>query len=142
MKNLKQFDMLTAILLGELYNSFPVPIDVKSDIFLERIISSDDEDSVFNFEKVFSSTVRWLDQYGYIQINRDNSNLAYSEFKISLSEKGLHLLRKIPKSLQPSKRRLIGEILAKEAKKISGTLATQLIMDAINYGVKASTGHS
>lgn len=137
MTNIEQFDLLTGILLGELYKSFPVPIDVKADAYLEQVVAPDDGDAAFNFEQVFTSTVCWLDQYGYIHIKRHNSTLAFHEFRISLSEKGLHTLRKLPKSLQSEDKASIGEVFAQGAKRLAGGVATKLVMDAVDFGIQA-----
>lgn len=66
---------------------------------------------------------------------------AYYEFRISLSEKGLHTLRKLPKSLQSEDKASIGELLAQGAKRLAGGMATKLGMDAVDFGVKAGIEH-
>lgn len=141
MTNIEQFDLLTGVLLGDLYNSFPVPLDVKASIFLERVVSPDDGDTAFGFEQVFSHTVRWLDQSDYIRIERDNSNLAYHEFRVNLSEKGLHSLRKLPSSLGSNEKASIGELLAQKTKRLTGDVITKLIMEAVDYGVQTGMRH-
>ncbi|MBR9883417.1 MAG: hypothetical protein GYB21_07055 [Oceanospirillales bacterium] len=64
MTNMEQFDLLTGLLLGELYKSFPVPMAAKTDTYLEQVFAPEDGDAAFNFEQIFTSTVCWLDQYG------------------------------------------------------------------------------
>lgn len=137
MTNIEQFDLLTGVLLGDFYKSFPVPIDAKAVTYLEQVVPSEDGDAAFNFEQVFTSTVRWLDQYGYIHIERDNSTLAFYEFRISLSEKGLHTLRKFPKSLKSEDQVSIGDMFAQGAKRLAGGVATKLVMDAVDFGIQA-----
>jgi hypothetical protein len=134
MTNIEQFDLLTGILLGDLYTSFPVAIDAGTDAYLEQVIPPEDGDAAFNFEQVFTSTVHWLDQYGYIHIERNRSTQTGYEFKISLSEKGLHTLRKLPKSLKSEDKASIGDMFARGAKRLAGGVATKLVMDAVDFG--------
>lgn len=138
---MEQFDLLTGMLLGDLYKSFPVPIDVKAEAYLEQVVTPDNGDAtIISFEQVFTSTVHWLDQSGYIHIKRDNSTLACHEFKISLSEKGLHTLRRLPKSLQSENKASIGEMLANGSKRLAAGVFTKLVMDAVDFGVQIGIG--
>ncbi|WP_417667170.1 hypothetical protein [Pseudidiomarina sp.] len=137
MTNIEQFDLLTGILLGDLYTSFPVAIDARTDAYLEQVVPPEDGEAAFNFVQVFTSTVRWLDQYGYIHIEHDYSTLDCYEFKVSLSEKGLHTLRKLPKSLQSEDKASIGDMFARGAKRLADGVATKLVMDAVDFGIQA-----
>lgn len=82
------------MILGDLYETLPVHSQLAASDYLERIVSDDDYDEAFSFNEFFSATVRWLDHYGYVDIDNKRGTLSSIGFNLCLSEKGLHTLRK------------------------------------------------
>ena len=139
MENVKKFDFLVGMILGDLYKTLPVHSQLVASDYLERIVNDDNYDEAFSFDVFFSATVRWLERYGYVDIDNKRQTLSTVGFSLCLSEKGLHTLRKMPKSI--AGHRTLGEMLSQTSKGIAKETLSKLITDLVAYGVNRGTDH-
>jgi len=129
MDNMEKFNNLVGLIFGKLYEGFPVPLHITPTLFLESVISEDDEDGSFNFSEYFSSTVKWLEAADYIRISLDRSSGSGVAFDVILSERGLEALRRVPSSLEGKES--IGERLVNYSKSKASEAVSTLISLAI-----------
>lgn len=139
MDNIKNFELLVGMILGDLYKTVPVYSQLTASDYLEKIINVDEYDEAFSFDEFFSATVRWLDRYGYVDIDNKRETLSSIGFSLCLSEKGFHTLRKMPRSI--AGHRTLGEMLSQSSKGIAKDTLSKLITDLVAYGVHAGTDH-
>lgn len=90
--NIDRFNIITAMLLKEGYETFPAPCNVEVSRLMHDLseFASDDVD----LEQVIHSTVEWLHYENFVRANKPDSILTYS-----LSLKGFSTLSQPPTSL-------------------------------------------
>lgn len=103
MKNIETFDMMVGYVFSELYESFPVCLEIKVNPFLKKIEMHSEKN-----ELILSETLFWLRDSGFINfsnpieknISKMNGTIPYPIFScVVLSAKGLEILKKVPKSV-------------------------------------------
>ncbi|ECO2693810.1 TPA: hypothetical protein SE481_000120 [Campylobacter jejuni] len=121
MNNLEHFDICTGRVFKILLENFPL----KSDILLQNIISETQKDIV-ELEKIYYHSILYLEELELIKIQSKTMNpIAF--LNVSLSAKGLSILRATPKSLQN------GETLADRILKFSNKTNNEILKHAISY---------
>lgn len=95
MTNLDHFNRITATVLSKCFERFPVPCDFSYKEFYPEECGQDVDD----FDEVFYHTMLWLQHYGYIYFWKPELS-ATSFYHVSLTEKSLNILNKIPESLE------------------------------------------
>ena len=103
--NIEKFDNLTARLFASLYESFPLERSLRPtdfDIDAENASNDTGQINAVSLKDVrfFSSTVRWLASAGYLKFHNE-SNLG-TFYDVTLTTKGLEVLRAEPDSLEDS----------------------------------------
>lgn len=120
MNNLEHFDICTGRVFKILLENFPL----KSDILLQNIISETQKDIV-ELEKIYYHSILYLEELELIKIQSKTMNpIAF--LNVSLSAKGLSILRATPKSLQN------GETLADRILKFSHKANNEILKNAIS----------
>ncbi|WP_215445011.1 hypothetical protein [Campylobacter coli] len=121
MNNLEHFDICTGRVFKILLENFPL----KSDILLQNIISEMQKDIV-ELEKIYYHSILYLEELELIKIQSKTMNpIAF--LNVSLSAKGLSILRATPKSLQN------GETLADRILKFSNKTNNEILKHTISY---------
>ncbi|EKB5832224.1 hypothetical protein OPE71_001787 [Campylobacter jejuni] len=121
MNNLEHFDICTGRVFKILLENFPL----KSDILLQNIISETQKDIV-ELEKIYYHSILYLEELELIKIQSKTMNpIAF--LNVSLSAKGLSILRATPKNLQN------GETLADRILKFSNKTNNEILKHTISY---------
>lgn len=115
MQNPDMFNICSTYILGNAYNSFPVPTEIDMFALYEHICDLF-EDVTYNEAEnaltVITSSIEWLKDYDYLTYQRADNNIASN---VRLTEKGLRALRSFPRSIDPE-RETIGDILVAAGK--------------------------
>ncbi|EHP1802141.1 hypothetical protein KOH56_001818, partial [Campylobacter jejuni] len=115
------FDICTGRVFKILLENFPL----KSDILLQNIISETQKDIV-ELEKIYYHSILYLEELELIKIQSKTMNpIAF--LNVSLSAKGLSILRATPKNLQN------GETLADRILKFSNKTNNEILKHTISY---------
>ncbi|WP_139463000.1 hypothetical protein [Aeromonas veronii] len=133
--NIKKFDKLVALILAELYRKFPVRshVDIYHVFECTEQGGVDDEgvwrepsDLSEDDRQFYCDTIKWLIDTGYVigTIEHHNSS------SVTLSIKGLQLLKSVPSSLDSSD--TLGEQLLSFLKSGAKDAAGQLISSALS----------
>lgn len=126
--NIERFNELTARILADLYQAFPVPRTLGADCYgpepSANCQGKEDEDSEF-----FAATVHWLTDSGYLRIGK-NDHLVF--WDTVLTPKGLEALCVTPRSLQGEAP--LGERLSEALKSGSKSLLAETIKAVLAAG--------
>ncbi|MFQ2369136.1 hypothetical protein [Aeromonas enteropelogenes] len=133
--NIKKFDKLVALILAELYKNFPVRSHVSIyHVFDCKESGRIDDEGVWrepsdlseSDRQFYCDTIKWLIDTGYVigTIEHHNSS------NVTLSIKGLQLLKSVPNSLDNSDS--LGEQLLSVLKNGTKDAAGQLISTALS----------
>ncbi|MEZ8627926.1 hypothetical protein AB6D75_19260 [Vibrio splendidus] len=132
-ENIAKFDVLVARTFEKLYSNFPQQIKLKPTELFDCegepyyndagyfVSSLDDDDTEF-----FYYTISWLYESGYLI---GNLNGAWNS-KVTLSLKGLQLLKSVPNSVESNES--LGEQLKDAVGKGAKDYAATLIKEALN----------
>lgn len=133
--NIEVFNESVALVFGELYKSFPVPVGLSYNDLAITLFKDDGD--VVEYEKVldvFESTVLWLKDAGYIWFDTTSE---MQVFGAVLSPKGLEILKVVPTSLTEGS--TIGDSLINFANEGSKEIRASLITLALTEGYKLLT---
>lgn len=142
LKNIDIFDIFTGYVLGELYESFPICIEINLQDFIKKT------DGIDNTEKnqlILSETLFWLQDNNFLDfpipnekpLKRFDGALAYPQFScVVLTAKGLEVLKKVPKSLN-DKEKGMGEHLMEAAKTGTKHAISELVGSVLSTAIKA-----
>jgi hypothetical protein len=133
--SIQKFDRIVALIFADLYEKFPVRshvsvyklFDCKESGYYDSGIWHEPEDLTKSDQEFYYHTVNWLISTGYIigTIEHHNSS------SITLSMKGLQLLKSVPDSLENSKS--LGEQLLSVISSGAKDSAAQLVSQALSY---------
>ncbi|MFA0217787.1 hypothetical protein AB4437_22365 [Vibrio cyclitrophicus] len=135
--NIEKFDRVVAYVFAELYKSFPVrkPVSVY-DFFDckdqgEYIdgIWRDSTDLTSEDQKFFCDSIRWLIDSGYV-IGTLQNHIDHRA-SLTLSLKGLHLMKSVPKSIDSKV--TLGEQLISVIGTGAKDSAAELVSSALSY---------
>lgn len=140
--NILRFNEVTGLVLSALYQSFPIPIELRPTTIGLRelntneqefvgmalvITAPDDADPMF-----FCHTVNWLIATGYISAVSRMQSIHFSD--AVLTAKGLEVLNAVPKSL--SSKEPIGQQLAAASKSGAMEAIRTITTEALAIGVR------
>jgi hypothetical protein len=114
-RNSDVFDLCAGLVLAELYESFPVPTEVRYLTVYESLAQKFPDEGVTEYMKLISivqNTVLWLEKTGHLWYATATGDHAIG---VQLTEKGLRALREIPASIN-AERMTVGEYLVAAAK--------------------------
>ena len=133
--NIETFNESVAIIFGELYKSFPIPIGLSYNDLAITLFKDDDEaiDHEQNLD-VVENTILWLKNSGYIWYDTTSEMQVYGAV---LSPKGLEVLKVVPTSLTEDSS--IGESLISFTKEGTKETRASLIALALTEGYKLLT---
>lgn len=143
--NIECFDVLTGRIFADLYDSFPIPLEIEQDSYCALLVkrvkpeSEGDDvvgeyfDSIADAQEFVDATFQWLNNAGYI----DYEALSFDAATAVLTAKGLESLKLVPdvltgKSLGDSLVEAVNEGLMDQLKSLTG--------QAIGAGVKLGIG--
>lgn len=138
--NIERFNEITGVVLGKLYESFPVKTDIMavdvvgkvermyyiSDHEPEDVMTATDEDVIFYFD-----TVDWLKQSGYLSAVGSSDGIHGAV----LTAKGLEVLNATPGSLEKP----LGEKMLDSAKTEGKEALRSLVSQALGIGLQYVT---
>ena len=117
MSNIDTFNTVVGLILADLYEHFPVPIDLRAfDYALRSGLIADPSDIDIEDEVPVSASIEWLIEEGFIRSGTTDLSGGLAPYCV-LTQKGLQLLS-IPDVL--NQKESMGEQIAHAAK--SGTL--------------------
>jgi hypothetical protein len=117
MSNIETFNTVVGLILADLYESFPVPINLSAfDYALRAGLIADTTDMNTEDETPASASIEWLVEEGFIRSGVKDVSNGYAPYSV-LTQKGLQLLS-IPDVL--GKKESMGTQMANAAK--SGAL--------------------
>ncbi|ENP8319890.1 hypothetical protein ACEH85_004190 [Vibrio vulnificus] len=133
--NIQKFDRIVALIFAELYRKFPVRssvcvytlFDCKESGYWNEGIWYEPEDFANSDREFYVHTVKWLIDSGYVIGTIEHHNNS----NITLSMKGLQLLKSVPNSLDSSVS--LGEQLLSVVNSGAKDSAAQLISRALSY---------
>lgn len=134
--NIETFNRSVGLLFGKLYETFPKRVQLGFNDLAIEMFDDDDNGNEVYFEKlaIFSETVSWLEQAGYIWADKIDN---YDAYGIVLSPKGLEVMKVVPGTLSGKS---IGEELSKivksGAKETAKTVVSGLVSFALTEGFK------
>ncbi|EOF8224070.1 hypothetical protein ACK2RV_003837 [Yersinia enterocolitica] len=135
MSNINQFDEYVGRVFGILYESFPIPTDLNiGDVLgVSDLYSSSGIPPEMNTEaNIATYSVIWLANTGYIKMTGNNSN---EFFDLTLTAKGLEILKAIPDSLIPHSSPL-GTQIVDAVKSGAKETVSALVNQALSTGIK------
>ena len=95
-RNPEVFDLCAGLVLAELYESFPLPTEVRYLAVYENLAKKFPDQDVAEYVNLISiirNTVLWLEKTGHLWYASTNGDHATG---VQLTEKGLRALREIP----------------------------------------------
>ncbi len=132
MKNINDFDTGVALIMGMLYENFPIPIDIKTSEIPELNIKEDDSDIREKGERwselsrIYYYSAIFLLEEGYIRGERVKGYIVLNN--CCLTSKGLAALQQIPEFMKSKK--AIGEWFSQ--------LGKESVKDITIDGIKAA----
>lgn len=138
--NIKQFDEFTGLILGNLYEQFPVPCSLMVTKLIPdgNRINESDGITVPNTKGEFLlACIGWLAESGYLRFRNRVHNIGY--FDAVLTAKGLEVLKAIPESLSTGP--TLGDQLVDATKSGAKSLLGDIAGQALSIGVKFATNH-
>lgn len=128
--NIELFDCYTGLILGHLYLSFPLPVTVTAERFIDyKTLGASNRDALEKEESLFMATVKWLADVGYIHFD-GMSGISF--FEVVLTNNGLLILRAFPENSKTGT--TIGEHLAQCITNEDATQLTALVTEALSLG--------
>ena len=141
--NIEAFNALCVQLFADLYDAFPVPIDIEPNA-LAMAVQPDQEDygGTWSVMEIAGETVNFLRDEGFL---RYRDRVLSGEFGgVRLTMKGLAVLG-IPVSLKPNEPRepmiqKMKRVAAKGGEKIAADALQKLVSEAFRFGLSALSG--
>lgn len=137
MVNMDEFNRITVIVLGKLFEAFPQPIRILvEDVLVEPNESPNempDETTIRNFD----ATVRFLASEGFLRYQGESDEgVLFSETTLTL--KGLKILRAVPSILEEGQN--IGQKFAEIAKGGAREAGKEILKLVVNQFMEAASG--
>ena len=134
MSNIERFDEITGDVFAKLYLNFPVPCLLRAADYVTNPTEYNEHiggDVPSREAEFFFSSIRWLEDAGYIVTKAENESYVAD---VVLTSKGLEVLRAMPSSLQG--KASIGERLGDTAAKGGKEIARMLVSEALALGTR------
>jgi len=144
LSNIDDFNISAGKILAKLYETFPVPMNILPEHFVEG-----GRDACYKFDEFlgaeshnstainFLCVAAWLIQEQYVAATDPNRHMGYFKDAV-LTQKGLLVLDTIPKSLEYTAP--IGERLVKSVKTGAGEAVKSIAREALQIGIKTISG--
>lgn len=138
MSQIETFNVCAAIIFERLYQRFPLPTNITTEMIPDYFFESEDSDDYLahmSREVTFLHAAEWLVRAGYIW-KKDSPGAAILD--AVLSPKGLEVLKAMPESI--STEQTLGDRLSDLAEKGSYSLLSKVVDKALAIGVAMGTG--
>jgi len=137
MTNIERFDQLTGQIFAELYEAFPMTVDLIDEAFTDVIVVAPPEteegmDQLMTRDEFFSATLLWLINSGYVSVYEDVSKKHNLFLGCTLTAKALEALKATPSTLTGES---IGASLQAAAKGGMVDAIKSLTNDALSKGL-------
>lgn len=132
MTNIELFNGITGKVFAQLYESFPVEVEIKLSGYLEDFIAEDDFNGAWDFQEMTKATIKWLDRAGYIWLK--DPEYYGGHYSATLTPKGLEVLKATPNSIEPTSS--FGEKIVEYSKGKFGEGMNEIVKTAISEGIK------
>lgn len=142
MSNIDRFDSLVGKIFAELYENFPVPMNISDEMFLAELIPAEKgteeySDLADGRSEFFESTVDWLVRAGYVYSVIRNEIPSDSFMGACLTPKTLECLKGLPANLGGD---TIGRQLSAAAKNSATDIVRDLASQALSRGAALAAG--
>ncbi|ENM5835575.1 hypothetical protein NTH44_003689, partial [Vibrio metoecus] len=135
MKNIELFNLAVSEILGSCYEQFPNRVSFSANDIAINVCDfypeSELEDTFFPLVTLCKSTVKWLDDAGYLWIKHE---VGMDYHGVTLTPKAFELLNIMPTSLKSKES--IGEILLNKAKQAGKITALEAVKLLLSEGVR------
>lgn len=133
MSNMDEFNRITVIVLGKLYDAFPQPIRVLVEDVIEKPNEKPDENTIRNFD----ATVRFLASEGFLKYESESDEGLFF-YETSLTMKGLRILRAVPSALE--EKQSIGQKFVEITKSGTREASKEILKTVVNQLMAAASG--
>lgn len=133
MSNMDEFNRMTVIVLGKLYDAFPQPIRVLVEDVVEKSNKKPDENIIRNFD----ATVRFLASEGFLKYESESDEGLFF-YETSLTSKGLRILRAVPSALE--EKQSIGQKFVEITKSGTKEASKEILKAVVNQLMAAASG--
>ena len=133
MSNMDEFNRITVIVLGKLFDAFPRPIRVLVEDVAEAPSEQPDENTIRNFD----ATVRFLASEGFLKYEGESDEGRFF-YETSLTLKGLRILRAIPSVLE--EKQSIGQKFVEITKSGTKEASKEILKAIVNQLMAAASG--
>lgn len=128
--NMELFDCYSGLILGHLYQCFPLPVTLGAEHFIDyKHIDSSNREEAEKQETLFMATMKWLADVGYIHFDGMSG---VSFFEVVLTNNGLLILRAFPAGTHAAP--TIGEKLAHCINDKNTDELRVMVSEALNLG--------
>ena len=128
--NIELFDWYTGMVLGKLYRSFPLPVSISAEDFIDyTTLRAGTREALEKEESLFLATIKWLADVGYIHFD---GMTGVSFFEVILTNHGLLILRAAPLSADESC--TLGEKMMQSIKEENTERLRGLVTEALSLG--------
>lgn len=133
MSNMDEFNRITVIVLGKLFDAFPQPIRVLVEDVVENANEKPHENTIRNFD----ATVRFLASEDFLKYESESDEgVFFSE--TSLTMKGLRILRAVPSVLE--EKQSIGQKIVEITKSGTREASKEILKAVVNQLMIAASG--
>lgn len=144
MTNIERFNVLVGVIFAKLYESFPVPVELSVQDFVEQLVDdselSDESEYIRGgYGKFFTSTIVWLGDHGYLI---RGSTIGVGTVRgCVLTGSTLEILNAIPANLKVKGPSLGDQLVAAAKDSAKGKvkdLAGEFLSKAVVFGTRAA----
>lgn len=124
--NIAAFDQITTVILGDLYQTFPMVKELNTLVIFLRISNPESRTEIDGM-KLVNDSIKWLDQADFIAISSGpaSGKDGDTEYDATLTLKALSILKSTPESLKL--KRSIGEEMKDAGKGAAKELPSKLV---------------
>lgn len=133
MANMDEFNRITVIVLGKLFNAFPQPIKIFVEDVVEEPSEKPDESTIRNFD----ATMRFLASENFLKYESE-SNEGLFFYETSLTMKGLRILRGVPSVLE--EKHSMGQKFVEITKSGTKEASKEILKTVVNQLMTVASG--
>mgnify|MGYP003601111286 FL=1 len=128
--NIELFDCYTGMVFGKLYRSFPLPVSISAEDFIDyKTLRAGTREALEKEESLFLATIKWLADVGYIHFDGMSG---VSFFEVILTNNGLLILRALPQAAEEGS--TLGEKMTQSINEENTDSLRGLVTEALSLG--------
>jgi len=144
MTHIERFNVLVGVVFAKLYETFPVPVELSVQNFVEQLVDDDEliDDSEYmkgGYVKFFTSTITWLGYHGYLMKGSTLSGGTVRDCVLTAS--ALEILNAMPANLEIKGPSLGDQLITATKDSVKGKvkdLAGEFLSKAVVFGTRAA----